>query len=106
MKALFSCLASRCTLRALFSKALFPVLMTATAIALMSGRVTHAQTTFATTAVGTSAPATQTVTVNLQAAGTVAKVEVLTMGTANLDFTESGADNCAGISTGDRKSVV
>ena len=66
----------------------------------------QAQTSFAATAVGTSTPVTQTVTVNLQAAGTVAKVEVLTVGAPNLDFTESGADNCAGISSGSCQVTV
>ena len=66
----------------------------------------QAQTSFAATAVGTSTPATQTVTVNLQAAGTVAKVEVLTMGAPNLDFTESGTDTCVGISSGSCQVTV
>ncbi|HTX38583.1 MAG TPA: hypothetical protein VME43_26335, partial [Bryobacteraceae bacterium] len=57
-------------------------------------------TTFAATPVGTATPPTQTVSVSVQTAGTVAKVEVLTQGAANLDFTESGTDNCVGISSG------
>ncbi|MFP5228915.1 MAG: Ig-like domain repeat protein, partial [Acidobacteriota bacterium] len=65
-----------------------------------------AQTVFAAAPVGTSTPATQSVTVNLQATGTVAKVEVLTMGAPNLDFTESGADNCGGISSGSCQVTV
>ena len=106
MKALFSCLASRCTLRALFTKAIFPVLMTVAAFGLMSAPATQAQTAFPATAVGTATPATQAVTVSLQAAGTVAKVEVLTMGAANLDFNESGADNCVGVSSGSCQVTV
>ncbi len=74
--------------------------MTLAILGLTAEPMAQAQTTFAATAVGTATPATQTVTVNLQAAGTVAKVEVLTMGAPSLDFTESGTDNCAGISSG------
>jgi sugar lactone lactonase YvrE len=38
--------------------------------------------------------------VGLQTTGTVASVKVLTLGAPNLDFTESGTDSCAGISSG------
>ena len=101
-----SCLASRSTLRALLAKALIPVLMTVAAVGLMSAAVTQAQTTFPVTAVGTTTPATEAATVNVQAAGTVAKVEVLTMGAPNLDFTESGTDSCVGISSGSCQVTV
>jgi hypothetical protein len=72
------------------------------AFALASGPWAHAQnfTSFAATPVGTTVPVTQSITVNLQTAGTVSKAAVLTMGAPNLDFTESGSDNCAGISSG------
>ena len=102
MKALFCfCLVSKRT-RLLFTKAIFPLLMTAAACATALAPAARAQslTTFAPTAVGTTTPATQTVTVSLQSTGTVAKVEVVTLGAPNLDFTESGTDNCAGISSG------
>jgi hypothetical protein len=79
--------------------------MTAAAMGLTSARA-EAQTIFSATAVGTSTPVTQAVTVSVQTAGTVAKVEVLTLGAANLDFTESGADNCAGISSGSCQVTV
>ncbi|HEY2012143.1 MAG TPA: hypothetical protein VGH38_01525, partial [Bryobacteraceae bacterium] len=99
MKALLHCcLASRCTLRGLLSRTIFPVLITVAVFGFTRGA--QGQTTFAATAVGSTNPATQTVTVSLQSAGTVAKVEVLTMGAPNLDFTESGSDTCAGISSG------
>ena len=94
------CLASRRALTALFTKTLFPVLMTLAAFGMMGAFTAQAQTIFAPTAVGTSTPTAQTVTVSVQNAGTVAKVEVLTLGAPNLDFTESGTDNCAGISSG------
>jgi hypothetical protein len=101
MKALFHfCLVSRLALRDMFTKSIIPVLMTLAVLGLTAEPMAQAQTTFAATAVGTATPATQTVTVNLQAAGTVAKVEVLTMGAPSLDFTESGTDNCGGISSG------
>lgn len=101
MKALFHfCLVSRLALRDMFTKSIIPVLMTLAALGWTAAPMAQAQTTFAATAVGTATPATQTVTVNLQAAGTVAKVEVLTMGAPSLDFTESGTDNCGGISSG------
>ena len=80
--------------------------MTLAVLGLTAEPMAQAQTTFAATAVGTATPATQTVTVNLQAAGTVAKVEVLTMGAPSLDFTESGTDNCAGISSGSCQAAV
>ena len=69
---------------------------------LLSGTFVYAQnfTSFPATAVGTTTPVTQTVTVSLQTAGTVSKVSVLTMGVPNLDFTESGTDSCGGISSG------
>lgn len=105
MALLCSCLASRRTLSSLFTRTIFPVLMTAAALGLTSARA-EAQTIFAATAVGTSTPVTQAVTVSVQTAGTVAKVEVLTLGAANLDFTESGADNCAGISSGSCQVTV
>jgi large repetitive protein len=105
MALLRCCLVSRITLRVLFSKTiLFPVLITLVVLGLMRGA--EAQTTFAATAVGTTTPATQTVTVSVQSAGTVAKVEVLTMGAPNLDYTESGTDNCAGISSGSCQVTV
>ncbi|MFZ0692394.1 MAG: Ig-like domain repeat protein [Acidobacteriaceae bacterium] len=85
----------------LFTKAIFPLLMTAAcAMALAPAAAAQSLTTFAATAVGTTTPATETVTVSLQSAGTVAKVEVVTLGAPNLDFTESGTDNCVGISSG------
>jgi hypothetical protein len=80
--------------------------MTVAAVGLMSAAVTQAQTTFPVTAVGTTTPATEAVTVNVQAVGTVAKVEVLTMGAPNLDFTESGTDSCVGISSGSCQVTV
>jgi Bacterial Ig-like domain (group 3)/NHL repeat len=72
------------------------------AAALQSGPAGHAQnfTSFAATPVGTTTPVTQSVTVSLQTSGTVSKAAVLTMGAPNLDFTESGSDSCAGISSG------
>ncbi|MGA8528879.1 MAG: Ig-like domain repeat protein [Acidobacteriaceae bacterium] len=72
------------------------------AAALVGGPLVHAQNfaSFPATQVGTTTPATQTVTVNLQVSRTVSKVSVLTMGSPNLDFTESGSDSCAGISSG------
>ena len=106
MTVFCSCLASRSTLRALLAKALFPVLMTVAAVGLMSAAVAQAQTTFPVTAVGTTTPATEAVTVNVQTAGTVARVEVLTMGAPNLDFTESGTDTCVGISSGSCQVMV
>ena len=51
-------------------------------------------TTFAETGVGSSTAA-QTITVTAQAAGTVAAVNVLTLGEPNLDFAISGANSCA-----------
>jgi hypothetical protein len=54
-------------------------------------------TTFPATAVGTTTPATETVTV--QVTGSVASVEVLTMGAPNLDFT-AVSDTCVGKSSG------
>ncbi len=70
--------------------------------ALLSVPLGHAQnfTSFPATPVATTTPVTQSVTVNLQVAGTVSKTAVLTMGAPNLDFTESGSDSCAGISSG------
>jgi large repetitive protein len=95
-----SCLVSKRP-RTLLTKSIFPTLMTAAALfALVSPMGAQTLTTFAATAVGTMTPATQAVTASLQNAGTVAKVEVLTLGAPNLDFTESGADNCVGISSG------
>ena len=106
MTALFRfCLASRIAPRPPFTKSLFPVLMTAAALGLASAP-TQAQTMFPSTAVGTATPAIQTITVSLQAAGTVAKVEVLTIGASNLDFTESGSDNCKGVSSGSCQVTV
>lgn len=106
MALLCSCLASRRTLSVLFTKTIIPILMTAAALGLTSTNAAQAQTIFATTAVGTTTPTTQAVTVNLQTAGTVAKVEVLTAGAPNLDFTESGTDNCVGISSGNCQVTV
>lgn len=107
MKFLFrSCQISRCALRALFTPSTLAVLMTLAALGWASTPGGNAQTTFAATAVGTSTPTTQSVTVSVQAAGTMAKVEVLTMGAANLDFTESGTDNCVGISSGSCQVTV
>src|SRR6202167_4727984 len=95
-----SCLVSKRP-RTLLTKSIFPTLMTAAALfALVSPMGAQTLTTFAATAVGTTTPATQAVTASLQNAGTVAKVEVLTLGAPTLDFTESGADNCVGISSG------
>ncbi len=100
MKALsYSCLALRTAPRTLITRSMTAVLMTVGALGLTSAPRAMAQTVFAGAPVGTST-ATQSVTVSLQTAGAVAKVEVLTMGAPNLDFTESGADNCAGISSG------
>jgi large repetitive protein len=66
----------------------------------------RAQSTFPSTAVGSSAPA-QNVTVTVAGTGTVKSVAVLTMGAANLDYTEaSGGDNCVGISSGSCKVSV
>ncbi|HEY1810423.1 MAG TPA: Ig-like domain repeat protein [Acidobacteriaceae bacterium] len=72
------------------------------AASLLGGSLLHAQnfTSFPATPVGTTTPATQSVTVSLQVSGTVSKVAVRTMGFPNLDFTESGTDSCAGISSG------
>lgn len=72
------------------------------AAVLVSGPMVHAQnfTSFPATPVGATTPVTQSVTVTLQTSGTVNKVAVLTMGAPNLDFTESGPDSCAGISSG------
>ncbi|MGA8108193.1 MAG: Ig-like domain repeat protein, partial [Acidobacteriaceae bacterium] len=66
---------------------------------LASVPAAHAQnlTTFPATAVGTTTPATETVTV--QVTGSVASVEVLAMGAPNLDFTETG-DTCVGEGSG------
>ncbi len=101
MALYFSCLGSKCIVRPRFS----PLIFSAPALAALIfalGSVMQAQnlTTFAATAVGAATPATQTVTVSVQTGGTVAKVEVVTLGAPNLDFTESGTDNCAGISSG------
>ena len=107
MKSLFrSCLVSRFAPRGMFTKSAIPFLMALATLGLTAAPVAQGQTTFGATAVGTTTPATQTVTVNLQAAGTVAKVEVLTVGAPNLDFTESGTDNCAGISSGSCQVTV
>ena len=70
------------------------------ALMVVTAPAARAQTAFDATAVGTATPTTQAVTVSVQTAGTVAKVEVLTLGAPNLDFTESGTDSCAGISSG------
>ncbi len=106
MKALpASCLVSKRSAWALLTKLTFPTLMTLAAL-LTSATGVQAQTTFAATAVGTATPATQTVSVSLQTAGTVAKLEVLTMGAPNLDFTESGTDNCVGINSGSCQVTV
>ena len=106
MKALsYSCPGSM-TPPAVFTKSLFSLLMTVAALGLASTLAVRAQTTFPPTAVGTATPATQTVTVSLQTAGTVARVEVLTVGAPNLDFTESGTDNCANLSSGSCQVTV
>ena len=103
MKALFpSCLVSNRSAWASLTKLTVPTLMTL-AVLLMSA-TGMGPDHLCWTAVGTATPATQTVTVSLQAAGTVAKLEVLTLGAPNLDFTESGTDNCAGISPGAARS--
>ncbi len=101
MSALFcSCPGSSCVTPR-FQSWKFVVLPIAAAVVLFATPASQAQlTTFPATAVGTSTPATQAVTVSVQSAGTVASVKVLTMGAPNLDFTESGTDNCAGISSG------
>jgi hypothetical protein len=100
------CLVSKRTLRALLTDALIPILMTAAWAGGVGTRQSEAQTVFPATSVGTSTPGVQTVTVNLTAMGTVAKVEVVTMGAPNLDFVESGTDNCAGISSGSCQVTV
>jgi len=107
MKALSCfCLVSRNALRSLLTKSTFPFLMTVAVIGWTGAPALPAQTTFAAAAVGTPTPVTQTVTVNLQLPATVAKVEVLTVGAANQDFTESGTDNCVGISSGSCQVTV
>lgn len=100
------CLVSRASVRALFTKTIFQVLMTAAAFGLASAGAADAQTTFAAAPVGTGTPATQVVTVSLQVAGTVANVKVLTEGAPNLDFTESGTDNCMGVRAGSCQVTV
>jgi hypothetical protein len=80
--------------------------MTAAAVGLMTASAARAQTVFPVTAGGTTTPASEPVTVNVQAAGTVARVEVLTMGAPNLDFTESGTDSCVGINSGSCQVTV
>ncbi|HEX4064672.1 MAG TPA: Ig-like domain repeat protein [Acidobacteriaceae bacterium] len=76
------------------------VLLTgATLLAGVSTARAQNLTTFPATAVGSSA-ATQAVTVQVTGSGTVASVAVLTMGTAHLDFTETGTDSCIGLSSG------
>lgn len=100
MTALLDCLVSRCALRALLTKSIIPVLMTLAVLGSTGALRVHAQTAFPATAVGTSTPATQTVSVSLQVSGSVAKVAVLAMGAPNLDYTEAGTDNCVGISSG------
>ncbi len=64
--------------------------------------IAQAQVQFPATAVGQNTPV-RSVSVNVT--GTVAKVEVLTMGTANLDYTESGVDNCVGVTSGNACNV-
>lgn len=96
-------LSSSCLSSTPFPRRRIPVLSSALAIlALLLSPSIQAQnlTSFAATPVGTAIPATQTVTVSLQASGTVAKVAVLTMGAPNLDFTESGTDSCVTLSSG------
>lgn len=62
------------------------------AVTLFAASGAFGQTQFGPVAVGTST--SQTVTVTAQAAGTVATVQVLTMGNQNLDYT-AGSGNCA-----------
>jgi len=95
------CLLSKNARRPLLRSLPFYVLFAA-AFVLFHAHAAHAQnlTTFPATAVGSSTPAAQTVTVNMQSAGTVARVAVLTLGAPNMDFTESGSDNCSGLTSG------
>ena len=61
---------------------------------------------FGTVAVGSSSTA-QTVTVTLATTGTaVNSVAVLTLGAPHMDYTETGTDNCAGISSGSCQVTV
>ncbi len=96
------CLVSRFVVRPLLQKALFAASFMLAAVCVTAIPSAQAQnlTTFPATAVGASTPATETVTVNVQAAGTVVQVEVLTLGAPNMDFMESGTDNCAGLTSG------
>lgn len=96
-----SCLGSHRT-HDLLTKTIFAALMTTAGLGAAAAPSAGAQTltTFAATTVGTSTPTTQPVSVSVQNAGTVAKVEVLTLGAANLDFTESGTDSCVGMTSG------
>lgn len=95
-----SCLVSPRNVSLQLRKTAFPVLVLL-AFAAVGVAAAQAQnlTTFPATAVGTATPASQSVTVKVQSAGTVASVNVLTMGAPNLDFTDAG-DNCVGISSG------
>ncbi|HVT98969.1 MAG TPA: hypothetical protein VHE33_15795, partial [Acidobacteriaceae bacterium] len=107
MTSLFhSCLVSRRVVRQRFAKSIIPVQVLLALLGWAAAPGAQAQTIFPAAAVGTSTPTTQTVTVNVQTAGTVAGVEVLTMGAPNLDFTESGTDTCAGISSGSCQVTV
>ncbi len=62
--------------------------------AAASGMI-HGQTSIGTAAVGSATSAT-TVTLTVSRAGTVSRVEVLTMGSPNLDFAASGSGTCSG----------
>jgi hypothetical protein len=100
----FFCLSSGRGARPAFRNFSFCVLL-CTGILLAGASSAAAQnlTTFPATAVGTTTPTTQTVTV--QVSGTVSSVEVLTMGAPHLDFTET-ADNCVGVSSGSCQVTV
>ena len=107
MRSLFSsCLVLKSTPRRPLTKSIITILVPLVAWGAMGEPAARAQTSFAATAVGTAAPLTQTVTVSLQTAGTVAQAEVLTMGAPNLDFTEVGTNNCVGISAGSCQVTV
>ncbi len=98
----FSCPTPNCALRIHTHSRKFSLPLAIAALSLLIPSASNAQnlTTFPATAVGTTTPATAAVTVSLQTTGTVASVKVLTLGAPNLDFTESGTDTCAGISSG------
>jgi sugar lactone lactonase YvrE len=78
-------------------------LLALSAVAAVVVPAAQAQNLFtfpAAVAVGQSS-SPQTVTVSLSTTGTaVSSVQVLTMGVSGLDFTKSGSDSCAGITSG------